>query len=62
MSLKGATCTTLIGLLAASTLTLTACGEDDTAGSETGTDVEDIQEDDIVEEAHDGAYDTAFYD
>lgn len=46
--------------LAVSMLGLTACSED-TAGPETGTDVADIQEEDVVE-PYDGVYDSEFYD
>lgn len=52
---------TVIGLIAVSALSLTACGSD-TAGAETGTDVEDIQEEPAVAEPYDGVYDTAFYE
>lgn len=63
--------TAVAGVFAVSALSLTACSED-TAGPETGTDVEDVQEEDVVEEdveedvaadgPYDGLYDTAFYD
>lgn len=50
------------GILAMSALGLTACN-DDTAGPETGTDVEDIQEEDEAAlDPYDGPYDTTFYD
>lgn len=64
------------GVLALAALSLTACG--DTAGPETGTSVEDVQEGDAVEDAaaedevvedeaaatgpYDGLYDSGFYD
>lgn len=54
------------GLVAVAALALTACGEEDTAGPETGIDVEDVQEeadeDDAALEPYDGPYDTAFAD
>lgn len=48
------------GVLALSTLSLVACG--DTAGPETGTSVEDVQETAEDEAAADGPYDSDFYD
>lgn len=54
--------TAVAGVFAASALSLTACSED-TAGPETGTDVEDVQEEDVAADGpYDGLYDTAFYD
>lgn len=43
---------------------LTACGEDETAGSEASVDVQDVQQDAVEEEgyAYDGIYDASFYD
>lgn len=52
--------TAVVGVFAVSALTLTGCS-DDTAGPETGTDVEDIQEEEAVG-PYDGLYDTTFYD
>lgn len=49
-------------MFAVSALGLTACGGDDTAGPETGTDVEDIQEEDVAAGPYDGVYDSAFYE
>jgi hypothetical protein len=52
----------LVGIVAASTLGLTACSED-TAGPETGTDVGDIQgEGGEARGPHDGEYDIDFYE
>lgn len=53
------------GVLAFSALSLAACG--DTAGPETGTDVEDVneaaeEEEVAANEPYEGAYDTGFYD
>ena len=50
-----------MGIIAVSALGLTACGSD-TAGAETGRDVEDIQEDPAVAEIYDGPHDMVFYD
>lgn len=50
--------TAVAGIFALSALGLSACG--DTAGSEAGTDVEDIQEE--AADGYDGVYDSDFYD
>lgn len=49
-----------VGFIAAAAFGLTACSED-TAGTETGTDVADIQEEDAAA-PYDGPYDSDFYD
>lgn len=53
------------GVMAVAALGLTACGEDeDTAGTETGASVEDVQEgaDEDAAGPYDGVYDSSFYD
>lgn len=50
--------TAVAGIFALSALGLSACG--DTAGSEAGTDVQDVQEE--TTDGYDGVYDSAFYD
>lgn len=62
-STRRITRTALAGTLAVSAFGLSACGSDDTSGTEEGVDVEDIQEEDVdPDSVYDGVYDTTFYE